>query len=78
MTKFAAFLHVSLSLFSWAQITSFCFIPFSQAIVEEGNSVGVLPCLIENKHNADMDLKCAAAIEHWQLVCDVNICLITY
>ena len=45
--------------------------------MEEGNSAGVLPCLIENKHNADMDLKCTAAIMHWQLVCDVNICLIT-
>ncbi len=39
-----------------------------QEVVEGGNSEGVLPCLIENKHHGDMDMKCAASIEHWQIV----------
>ena len=28
----------------------------------------MLPCLIENKHNTEMDLKCTASVEHWQIV----------
>eukprot|EP00794_Sanderia_malayensis_P018718 gene18718-20607_t len=43
-------------------------IKFCQEVVEAGNSEGVLPCLIENKHSADMDTKCAASIEHWQIL----------
>ena len=36
--------------------------------MKEGNSEGVLPCLILNKHHVDMDMKCTASIEHWQIV----------
>ena len=39
-----------------------------QDIVAQGNTEGVLPCLVEHKNDQGMDEKCHASIEHWQLV----------
>jgi hypothetical protein len=36
--------------------------------VSQGDSEGVLPCLIDHKNDPEMDGKCRASIEHWQLV----------
>ena len=36
--------------------------------MKDGNPEAVLPCLIQNKHNTEMDLKCTASIDHWQIV----------
>ena len=44
-----------------------CFFP-CQDVVTQGNTEGVLPCLVEHKNDQGMDEKCHAAIEHWQLV----------
>ena len=37
-------------------------------MVERGDSEEVMPCLIEHKYNMEMNEKCRASIEHWQLV----------
>ena len=34
----------------------------------QGNTEGVLPCLVEHKNDQGMDEKCHASISHWQLV----------
>ena len=39
-----------------------------QTEFESGMGENILPCLIKNKNDIDMDLQCATAIEHWQLV----------
>ncbi|CAH3167753.1 unnamed protein product [Porites lobata] len=44
-------------------VTKFC-----GDVVAQGNTEGVLPCLVEHKNDHDMDEKCRASIEHWQLI----------
>nr|XP_058944278.1 Golgi apparatus protein 1-like [Pocillopora verrucosa] len=44
-------------------VTKFC-----EDIVTQGNTEGVLPCLVEHKNDQGMDEKCYTAINHWQLV----------
>lgn len=44
-------------------VTKFC-----EDIVTQGNTEGVLPCLVEHKNDQGMDEKCHTAISHWQLV----------
>ncbi|KXJ24182.1 Golgi apparatus protein 1 [Exaiptasia diaphana] len=44
-------------------VTKFC-----GDVVNRGESDGVLPCLIEHKNDPEMDEKCKASIEHWQLI----------
>ncbi|XP_067052995.1 Golgi apparatus protein 1-like [Acropora muricata] len=44
-------------------VTKFC-----EEVVAQGETDGVLPCLIEHKNDPDMDEKCHASIEHWQLI----------
>lgn len=44
-------------------VTKFC-----GDVAAQGNTEGVLPCLVEHKNDHDMDEKCRASIEHWQLV----------
>ena len=44
-------------------LTKFC-----GDVIAQGNTEGVLPCLVEHKNDHDMVEKCHASIEHWQLV----------
>ncbi|CAH3040966.1 unnamed protein product [Pocillopora meandrina] len=44
-------------------VTKFC-----EDIVTQGNTEGVLPCLVEHKNDQGMDEKCYTAINHWQLL----------
>ena len=44
-------------------VTKFC-----EDVIAQGNTEGILPCLVEHKNDQGMDEKCHAAIEHWQLV----------
>lgn len=37
-------------------------------MLEEEDEEDIMECLIENKNHADMNSKCAAGIEHHQLV----------
>jgi len=48
-------------------VTKFC-----EEVVAQGDTEGVLPCLVEHKNDQGMDEKCHAAIEHWQLVSRVQ------
>ena len=46
---------------------------FQDLLEQDSDATAVMDCLIENKLNHAMDKKCAAGVEHHQIVCITDV-----